>query len=697
MRYCKKALRLTCTLALGFTLAACGGQATQSTDSSSASSSVVQTEGKEKTTTVDSNEEYSKALSGQGIVAGFIGEEFYDGKIASDDDAYKAVESVLHRIGGDDTTKLELVEERPTESGTTYYVFRQQAGDVLVHGACVKLVVNKDGKAVGVVSALLPNVQLDELGSWEVTAEQAEQAVLDAAKQDGVTNIQIVKDATEQTVIPLEAGSVSMRYAWIVYTNNYSADVDAAYLAHYVNADGEYLYNIPVSEPSNAEATSGEKANYPFTGKQTTWEGEITLHDGSKKKISVPTLTDPDTGTVYLADAKRKILCADYAQFKYNDSIAPRAAQDGRFSDNELAVYDTFIRVWDLYDSIGWTGPDGDGTPTILNMDYVDQDGNVILNACYCGRDSGFQTFAFNREDPDGECTDIIGHEFTHCVTDTCMGSVLYLNDCGSINEGISDIMGNLVEMMLGDNPNGAWTFGEGAGEDKIVRSMKDPHAYYQPEYVWDAYYAPPVIEGTEMNDQGGVHDNSSLISLVSYKLDQAGMTPEDQFYFWMNVELAITPRTDYPQLAEMLPWCMAQAGYSQYVDAIKSAVKEAEYTRTKMPEEPPTGFGIVTFAYPNKERVEHGTASVSLFPSDGSKSIDTYPAGETGDVIAIVPAGDYTIWALTGSVQEATCYIANQSGWELVDDPNLGYDANQSFHVEEGKTLELPSKGLEE
>ena len=50
------------------------------------------------------------------------------------------------------------------------------------------------------------------------------------------------------------------------------------------------------------------------------------------------------------------------------------------------------------------------------------------------------------------------------------------------------------------------------------------------------------------------MHINSSLLNVISYKLSEAGMDEDDQCYYWMNVALALTPRTDFAQLAEILP-----------------------------------------------------------------------------------------------------------------------------------------------
>ncbi|MBQ9000726.1 MAG: M4 family metallopeptidase, partial [Eggerthellaceae bacterium] len=320
---------------------------------------------------------------------------------------------------------------------------------------------------------------------------------------DGQASAEIVPDATRQTLIALSDESQALRYAWVVHTDNYLPDFDAGYLAHYVSADGEYLYAIPVSEPGDDESLAGEAAAFPFDKlEKSTWSGTVTKHDGTTVEVSVPTLVDPDTGDVFLADGERKILCTDFADYTYNDTISPRVQTDGRFADNEILIYDSFIKVWDCYKETGWTGPDGDGTPSLLKMDMADKDGNVIRNACYTGRNAGFQTFAFNREDADGECVDIIGHEFTHCVTSALMTSTIYMNDSGAINEGMSDILGNLIEMEVAYDQDGAWLIGENEGIP--LRSMKDPHDRHQPEFTWDAYYGPAVAEGSDAHDNGG-------------------------------------------------------------------------------------------------------------------------------------------------------------------------------------------------
>lgn len=649
----------------------------------------------------DTKQAYQQAFGGKGLVSTFIGEQFYDQKVTNEDEALAAIKSVYDRIGADDTTELELTAVRPTETGATYYVFNQKAGDVFVFGASSKLITNKDDEVVAVVSSILPKVQLAKAEDWAVSAEEAERIVVKQCEENGYAGVEVVKDSTAQTIIPVPDADGQHEYAWVVYTPNYNTDSEMAYLAHYVDVGGDYLYALPISEPHDADSESGEKANFDFSKfQQNTWKGEVTLHDGTTKEIEVPVLVDPDTKEEILGDGTRKILCADFAQWKFEDTLAPSTSDDETFNNIDLLAYDTFIKVWDFYNSVGWTGPDGEGTPVLLLMNLVDENGKPYDNAFYCGRNNGFQVFAFNRLNPDGENMDIIAHEATHCVTGTTMTTNLYLNDMGSINEGMSDVMGNLIEMILVNKPETAWLIGDSSGGE-ILRNMKNPHEYRQPEFRWDTYYAPNVTEGTEVNDRGGAHTNSSLLGIVSYRLDQAGMESEDQFYFWMNVAFAMTPSTDYAQMAELLPWCMEQTGYTQYVPVVNKAIEDAAYTRVEIPKTPVAGMGKIALTYPSVDIAEQGVVRFSFIPEDNSPWINTWPAAKSAEVACFAPAGSYYAYAQIGAPEFAGCqeYVYTANGWEECNgfDREDASDGKMLFAVEDGKTIELSTRGLPE
>ena len=637
--------------------------------------------------------EDENAFSGDGTVTAFIGEPFYDGVIKDYSDAYEAVLSVYDRIGADETTDLELAEVRPTEDNICY-TFYQMAGDIRVYGDAVKLITDNDGKAIGLVSAILPNVKAAPIAVWGITEEEAEAIIEDYYKD---ADVHAVDGATEQILMPIARGSELYLYAWVVYTENFDPRYDTAYLAHYVKSDGEYLYSLPISEPHNADALAGDVTAFVFDKmEETDWTGTITHNDGREEEITVPLMKDTETGKFILGDLKRKILCADYADYKYNNTLTTRDSDTGEtWNEEELLTYYNFIRVWDYYNEIGWTGPDGDETPALLLMDFVDKDGNPVNNAYYSGRERGFQVFAFN-SDIYGDCTDVIGHEFTHCVTGTTMTTNLYLNEYGAINESMSDIMGNIIEMTIDDNPDGAWIHGDNSASSR--RSFTNPNEYSQPGFFWDQYFVPNVARGTDNNDNGGVHTNSSLLNVISYKLSEAGMDADDQCYFWMNVALALTPRTDFAQLAEILPWCTKSSGYPQYEDAVRKALEETGYSNRAVPDGAPEGYTLLTFTSDLPEKYQNYDQEVIMIDQDNSeREIWTWPEGGAGQVAAVVREGRYAMFIMLTSQdeQDVVYYLYSEDGWEeySLDDLNDKLDEVDEENIIEagsGERVEL-------
>ena len=433
---------------------------------------------------------------------------------------------------------------------------------------------------------------------------------------------------------------------------------------------------------------------------ETDWTGTITHNDGREEEITVPLMKDTETGKFILGDLKRKILCADYADYKYNNTLTTRDSDTGEtWNEEELLTYYNFIRVWDYYNEIGWTGPDGDETPALLLMDLVDKDGNPVDNAYYSGRERGFQVFAFN-SDIYGDCTDVIGHEFTHCVTGTTMTTNLYLNEYGAINESMSDIMGNIIEMTIDDNPDGAWIHGDNSASSR--RSFTNPNEYSQPGFFWDQYFVPNVLKGTNNNDNGGVHTNSSLLNVISYKLYEAGMDADDQCYFWMNVALALTPRTDFAQLAEILPWCTKSAGYPQFEDAVRKALEETGYSNRAVPDGAPEGYTLLTFTSDLPEKYQNYDQEVILIDQDNSeREIWTWPEGGAGQVAAVVREGRYAMFIMLTSQdeQDVVYYLYSEDGWEeySLDDLNDKLDeVDEENIIEAGSGEKLELKDVE-
>lgn len=134
---------------------------------------------------------------------------------------------------------------------------------------------------------------------------------------------------------------------------------------------------------------------------------------------------------------------------------------------------------------------------------------------------------------------DVIGHEFTHAVTEFSAG-LIYENESGALNESFSDIFGSSIEFFAqaddrltypGSTPGMAdWLMGEDfwlsstalrdlrnpSSEDTLVEGRQQP-SLYQGRYWYS---------GTD--DNGGVHKNSGVQNFFYYLLSEGGAGTND-------------------------------------------------------------------------------------------------------------------------------------------------------------------------
>ena len=218
---------------------------------------------------------------------------------------------------------------------------------------------------------------------------------------------------------------------------------------------------------------------------------------------------------------------------------------------------------------------------------------------------------------------DVLAHEFTHCVTGSVMTFNAYLNDYGAINEAMSDIQGNICQMMAGDTEDTEWNLAEGS-QMGIIRSMSDPHSFNQPEYSWDLYYVPNVKEPTSINDLGGVHTNSSLLNSIAYRLcNDGGMTLDEARGFWFATDCTMVPGTDYAQLSELLGWVLKNQGLEKYEGALKEALDATKLGNTEMPSTLKEGQAMVTMKLPDNVKFNDGNWVLSVISVNPEKIED--------------------------------------------------------------------------
>ena len=544
--------------------------------------------------------------------------------VKNEADATAVVSSMITLLGGDEKTHLEPWRVLHDSAGNVYYVYQQTYADQIVLGGAVKVITDKEGNMLGLTGSLV--TELPEETDSAITAQEAEALVIQHETGMNRPEPEIMSDLTGRIVLPVqreldldsEEDSEQTRFVWAVYTTNPVASVsrgtDLPYLAHYVTLNGEYLYNLPTILPGDAAAKAGYDADYVFQFMEPVpYTGYVDMADGSEQEITVDVMRDTRTGMYYLGNIEHKIVVADCWEFLYNHGNVQVEFSPDNLEWDQVGLKSlyNYCRAYDYYKALGWIGGDGEGTPIIILKDFCDKYHNPMDNAAYVGKYYGWQAFLSSAVNRFSEALDVIAHEFTHCVTNSVMTYNGYMNDYGAINEAMSDIQGNLCELMYGATADESWLVGENATK---VRSMSDPHLYQQPAYSWDIYYQPQVKNPTDVNDRGGVHTNSSLLNHLAYRLCAlGGMTLEEARAFWFAVDCAMVPGTDYAQLQELLPFVLKYMGMDAYQPALAEALTATRLGDDALPETLEENQALVTLNLPDTEIFNNGSWMLSL------------------------------------------------------------------------------------
>ena len=574
-----------------------------------------------------------------------------DAPIVSIEDAAQVVDSVLAELGGDANTQLEPWRTLTDAYGNRYHVFQQMYDNTTVLGGAVKVITDGEGNMLGLTSSIEDN-PADAAVSEGITAEEAERIVLDNAMKTRQQSLSVVQGLTDRMILPIaihldfeEGESEGSRYVWVVYTDNPDSTMDRSsdlpYLAHYVTMTGEYLYSLPTIVPGDEAGATGFDASYIFEFMEpVNYTGYVDLSTGEEKEISVDVMRDKRTGMYYLGNIERRIVVADCWEFLYNGNrIVVASSTDNLEWDQVglLSLYN-YCRAYDYYKEIGWIGGDGLGTPILVLNDYCDQNHVPVNNAAYVGGYLGWQMFLASQANDYSQSLDVLAHEFTHCVTGSVMTYNAYKNDYGAINEAMSDIQGKTCEMLMEGRENVTWELGDMSAE--AIRSMEAPHRFSQPEFTWDIHYTPSVRTPTVLNDQGGVHTNSSLLNHLAYRLyEKGGMTLEEGRAFWFTVDCAMVPGTDYAQLSELLPLALRITGLEQYDAELQRALDATRLGVETIPETFDEDRALLTLNLPENKAFEDEQWVLMLVSVNVDKLFSAI-----GEIIGGVLSHDYSV-----------------------------------------------------
>lgn len=191
-------------------------------------------------------------------------------------------------------------------------------------------------------------------------------------------------------------------------------------------------------------------------------------------------------------------------------------------------------------------------------------------NACWgcTGNSTIFYAGNTSSATDDWNTDDIMGHEFTHGVTQSEAGLV-YNKESGALNESFSDIFGEMVESWSEGNCD--YLVGADRG---AIRSFINPNTYGDPDtYLGTNWYnTVGCVPDPNTNDNCGVHTNSGVQNHWFYLLSEGGTGTNDngEAYSVTGITRFKARLIAYRALTEYL------GSSAQYIDARKASLEAA-------------------------------------------------------------------------------------------------------------------------
>lgn len=506
-----------------------------------------------QTTSTSTNASTSEDLQTANTIAG----KFTDRIISDGDAAILAVKDAAKQLGVTNAAEELSVESVNTIGNTTYYRLQCGYKGVPVYGGDFVVMADANGEAKGVVSNaydINETISVIATASAEAIQESIGETVGDSAFYllPSQENLVIYYDAVrEQNVLAYSmlAFSRDAQISLIVDANN--GEVLQSF---------ELTFTLSASIPSVDEMLNERVDVYDANGYmfcqyllsingETYYFDEKNLYDTSGVKRYTF-----DRGRVYDLNGKQFIgdipITAElYLLAQLSDgtvrylSISDLRNQSVKNDERASQLVEGLATAHGFFEEIfGRNGyDDKDGDIIAVVDDYL-----AIEVSAYAKYwlDKVIIGFSPNQEITVGG----VAHEYMHTVEQKTSG-MDYIGESGAIMEGYSDIFGELVEDWFSGGLNGDCDW------RNFDRNMSKPSSGKNPSVYGGRYWRDPSdVE----NDNGWVHNNSTVVSHVAYLMTRNGvkgtaLSTEQLADLWYNALYLLPKDCTFQKLRECI------------------------------------------------------------------------------------------------------------------------------------------------
>ena len=309
---------------------------------------------------------------------------------------------------------------------------------------------------------------------------------------------------------------------------------------------------------------------------RTEVQGDSTLAIPIRELVLVDAQTSGIALTFnQIAEIRRRVVCNDNNVIDPDDNERNNCTAntyvrvEGQEATGVADVDDAYDYAGDAYDyfynTFGRDSLDDQGMPLVSLVKYCPSaDTCPYPNAFWNGQQMTYG-------DGFASSDDVVAHELVHGLTDFT-SRLFYYYQSGAINESLSDIFGELIDLTNSrgnDSAQMRWLIGEDLPSSfGVIRNMQDPTSLPtgisgpnfspSPDRIMSPYYV------TDENDRGGVHTNSGVNNKAAFLMVDGGtfngqtirgigLTKVGAIYYTLQVAL-LTSASDYQDLSTNLP-----------------------------------------------------------------------------------------------------------------------------------------------
>ncbi len=514
-------------------------------------------------------------------------------KVKNESDAYNALETLKDELKFKDVKEEFTIESTETSEDITYYRFHQKYKDVEVYGMNLIISVDKNGKVLSMSGYYILDIDID------VNAKKTQADAEEIVKQDlGNDNVTIVE---------------SNKY---IYADNEYTELVYIIDAYSDEKIMEYIIDANTNEVIDSSEAFEYASAYEFNGKGVNGQVSVTIEEfydiGTLKtryrlvdpNRNIEIVDGRDLGTDLAGIIISGIFSSWTSMVRDLDGINFKYL-GGKGENKEIAeigitTLKTFEEIYDYYKEVlerrSYDNKDG---KIIVNVGMNDKTfgKDKLQNASWLGLTNQMYIGYWNDNSFAG-VKDVLAHEMTHGVISKTANFANSAKkedkekafETGSLNEGISDILGSLIE---GEN----WTINE---DIEVLRSLSNPTAYSYPCIKGGQYYFPDgylddggtleqLLEANKLSsvadyDNGGVHHNSTVPGHAAYLMYKNGAfsSMEQEAKVWYNALFLMSSYSNFEDCA----LAVIQTAKNQGLSSESIRIIEEAFIETKMLED---------------------------------------------------------------------------------------------------------------